>query len=178
MSERRLVRDLMTVGVPTCAPDTPVSDLARLMLDADVEGVIVLDHEGHAVGMVSQDELMLAYQHDDPRALTAEAIMREDVPELPPDIPLTAAAQLMRDQRVRVVFLTHNAAGITYPAAMLTYRHFLRHLAARTDADLADLGIYARRLSPMQMFLQKREAARRLRLGLAGAASQRKGERP
>ncbi len=178
MNERRLVRDLMTVGVPTCAPDTPVRDLARLMLEKDVEGVIVLDHEGHAVGMVSPDELIAAYQHDDPRSLTAEAIMREDVPELPPDIPLTAAAQLMRDQRVRVVFLTHNAAGITYPAAMLTYRHFLRHLAACTDAELADLGIYARRLSPMQMFLQKREAARRRRLGLPGTAPQQKGERP
>jgi len=178
MNERRLVRDLMTVGVPTCAPDTPVSELARLMLERDVEGVIVLDHEGHAVGMVSQDELIAAYQHDDPRALTAEAIMREDVPELPPDIPLTAAAQLMRDQRVRVVFLTHNAAGITYPAAMLTYRHFLRHLAARADADLADLGIHARRLSPMQMFLQKREMARRRRLGLTDAASPRRGGLP
>ncbi|MGQ9850482.1 MAG: CBS domain-containing protein [Aggregatilineaceae bacterium] len=173
MSERYLVRDLMTVGVPTCAPDTPVSDLARLMLERDVEGVIVLDHEGHAVGMVTPDELMQAYQHDDPRALAAETIMREDVPELPPDIPLSAAAQLMRDRRVRVVFLTHNAAGITYPAAMLTYRHFLRHLAARSDADLADLGIHAQRLSPMQRFLQKREAARRRRLGLASHVSQR-----
>jgi len=72
MTERRLVRDLMTVGVVTCTPDTPVPELARQVLESDLEGVIVLDHEGHAVGTVTQHELVGAYLHDDPRALTAE----------------------------------------------------------------------------------------------------------
>ncbi len=61
MNDRRLVRDLMTVGVPTCAPDTPITAVARLLLDDDFEAVIVLDAEGHAAGMISQDELVRAY---------------------------------------------------------------------------------------------------------------------
>ena len=39
----QLVRDLMTVGVPTCSPDTPLVDLARLILQKDLEAVVVLD---------------------------------------------------------------------------------------------------------------------------------------
>jgi hypothetical protein len=87
--------------------------------------------------------------------------MRDDVPQIPPDIPLTAAAQIMRDQRVRVVFLMHRAEGLTYPAGMLSYRHFLRHLAARDEGELADLGIKAARQKPLETFIEKRDAARR-----------------
>ena len=43
------------------------------------------------------------------------------VAQVPPDIPLAAAAQMMRDKHLRAVFLMHNASGIIYPAAMLTY---------------------------------------------------------
>ena len=87
--------------------------------------------------------------------------MRADILQLPPDIPLAAAAQLMQDQGVRVAFMMHNAAGITYPAAVITYKHFLRHLAARNDEELNDLGIKAARQSPIEYFINKRDEARR-----------------
>jgi len=164
MTERLFVRDLMTVGVATCSPMTPVVEVARLLLDRDLEGVVVLDQDGHAVGVVSQDELVTAYSRDDCRDLTAEAIMRDGVPQIPPDIPLSVAAQLMQDQGVRVVFLMHHAGGIEYPAAVLSFKHFLRHLVAETNDDLKDLGIKAARRAPLETFIEKREAAQRRNL--------------
>lgn len=161
MPERQFVRDLMTVGVATCPPDTPIVEIARLLLDRDLEAIVVLDHEGHAVGVVSQDELIQAYTREDRRSLTAGDVMRDGVPQLPPDLPLTAAAQMMRDQGVRAVFLMHHAGGISYPAATLSYRHLLRHLAAASDDDLTDLGIAAARQNPIEAFKQRRDAARR-----------------
>ena len=158
---RKLVRDLMTVGVRTCSPDTPVGEVARLLLDKELEGVVVLDRDGQGVGVVTQDDVVRAYSRDDARTLTAEDVMQDGVVELPPDIPLAVAAQIMRDKGVRVVFLMHNASGIIYPAAMLSYRHFLRHLAAQSDDDLSDLGIEAERRSPIEVFIEKRDAARR-----------------
>lgn len=156
-----LVRDLMTVGVATCAPDTPVTDLARLLLEKGLESVIVLDPvEGHALGVVGQEELVRAYVQPGGRTLTAEQIMRDDVPSVPPDIPLEAAAQLMQDQGVRVLYLMHHAGGVVYPAASVTYQHILRHLAARSKDELRDLGIHAERQSPIQAFVQRRDAAR------------------
>jgi predicted transcriptional regulator len=158
MTERLLVRDLMKVGVASCPPDTPIQDVARLLLEKDLEGVVVLDFEGHGVGVVTQDELVKAYSRHDRDTLTARDIMRDEVPEIPPDIPLAAAAQLMQDQGVRIFFLVHHAEGVTYPAASLSYKHLLRHLAG---GELDDLGIRAAREKPLDAFIQKRDAARR-----------------
>ncbi len=154
-----LVRDLMTVGVVTCSPDTPVSELAQLLLDHDLDGLVVLD-EGKALGVVGQDDLIDAFAREDVKSLTAIEVMREGVPQIPPDIPLAAAAQIMRDQGRRTYFLMHHAAGIEYPAASLSYRHFLRFLAAKEDDDLRDLGIHAERLLPLEEFIRRRDATR------------------
>lgn len=170
MSEPFLVRDLMTVGVPTCPPDTLIRDLAQRMLEKGWEAVVVLDRtDGHAMGIVSQDELIRAYSLAISPEKTAEEIMRPEVPQIPPDIPLTAAAQLMQDLKTRVLILTHHAGGIIYPAGIITYQHLLRHLAAQSPEELQDLGIHAQRQTPVQMFIERREATRRRNLGLPDA---------
>jgi hypothetical protein len=66
----------------------------------------------------------------------------------------------MRDQGVRVLFLMHHAAGVVYPAAYISYRHILRHLSARTPEELRDLGLQAERKSPIEIFIERRDAAR------------------
>jgi CBS domain-containing protein len=161
MADRLYVRDLMAVGVATCPLNAPIVDIARLLLESHLEAVVVLDAEGNGAGVVGRDELVLAYTREDRLSLTAEDVMRDEVPEVPPDIPLAAAAQLMRDRGWRVAYLTHHAGGIKYPAASLSYTHILRHLAARGDEDLKDLGIAAARKTPLETFIEKRDAARR-----------------
>ncbi len=170
MAERHIVRDLMTLGVQSCGPDTPVSEVARQLVERELEGLTVLDHEGHAIGKVTEADLIAAYGRvggaEALRDLAAEDVMSEDVPDLPPEIPLEAAAELMRDRGQRIVYSMHNSAGISYPAAVITFWHFLRHMAARDNSDLIDLGIHAARRSPMEIFMQKRNEARRRRLGI------------
>jgi CBS-domain-containing membrane protein len=162
-----LVRDLMTVGVDTCKTDTPVLDLARLMLQKKLEAVVVLDEDGCAQGVVSLEELSQLYGRFAEagqaalEGLTASAVMREGVPQVPPDIPLAAAAQMMHDQGVRAVFLMHHAGGIEYPAGVLTYTHLIRHMTAKDSAELRDLGITADRTSPLDAFIKRRDDARK-----------------
>lgn len=157
----KLIRDLMSVGVPTCALDDSVIELTRWFLEKDIEGAVVLDENGHGAGVVTHDELVKAYAAGDCEGLTAQEIMRADVPQVPPDIPLTVAAQLMQDQGVRVLFLTHHAGGIVYPAAFITYKHLLRHLGAKNEQELRDLGIKAEREAPLETFLRRRDEALR-----------------
>ena len=154
-----LVRDLMTVGVLTCTPQASVPEIANMLLDHDLDEVIVLD-DGKALGVVGQDDLVSAFSRQDVKSLTAIEVMREGVPQVPPDIPLTAAAQIMRDQGVRTFFLMHHAAGIEYPAAALSYKHILRLLAAEDSEELKDLGIKAERVLPLEEFFSRRDATR------------------
>lgn len=154
-----LVRDLMTVGVVTCTPQTTVPELAQLLLDHDLDEVIVLE-DGKALGVVGQDDLIAAIAKDGAKSLSASDVMREGVPQIPPDIPLRAAAQIMRDQGERTLFLMHHAAGIEYPAAAISYKHYLRYLAADDLTDLHDLGIKAGRTPPLEEFFKRRAGAR------------------
>lgn len=155
------VRDLMTVGVPTCKTTTPVVEIARFLIDNNVEEMVVLGEEGEGVGICGYKELVNAYDHDDVRELTAEQVMSEGVPELPSDIPLKLAAQLMKDKNIRVAYMNHNSAGIIYPAASISYKHLVRHLAAKDDSELKDLGIKAERKSPLEIFMERRDEARK-----------------
>jgi CBS domain-containing protein len=107
--------------------------------------------------------------------LTAEDVMRAGVPTTPPDIPLEAAVQLMLDQGVRTLFLTHHAGGVEYPAASISARHILRLLAAQSPDELRDLGILAERESPIQTFLKRRDAARKKNANQSKAISNRGG---
>jgi predicted transcriptional regulator len=156
-----LVRDLMKVGVPTCKTSTPVVEIARFLIENNIEEMVVLGDEGEGMGVCGYKELVSAYEREDVRELTAEDIMTEGVPELPSDIPLTLAAQLLRDKDIRVAYMNHNSAGIIYPAASISYKHLVRHLAAEDESELKDLGINAERKSPLEQFIKRRDEARK-----------------
>ena len=110
------------------------------------------------------EELANAYGRHGIRELVAEEIMREGMPSLQADMPIKLAAEFMRDQKTRVAYLIHNSAGIIYPAAYITFRHLVRHLAAESDEELNDLGIQAQRELPVDAFIRRRDAARKLNL--------------
>jgi predicted transcriptional regulator len=156
----KLVRDLMSVGVETCNPDTPIVEIARAMAERNIEEIVVLE-EGNAIGIVGQNEVIKAFLDDEYRSLHAEDIMVEGVPQVPPDIPLPAAAQFMQDRGLRTLYMMHQSAGIEYPAAVITYRHLLRLMAANDADDLKDLGIHAERQTPLEVFMLRREEARK-----------------
>ncbi len=156
----------MTIGVSTCKTDTPIVDIARFLIENNAEEMVVLGDEGEGVGVVGYEELVSAYHRENIRELTAENVMREGVPELPSDISLVLAAQMMKDKKIRVAYMNHNSAGIIYPAAMISYRHIVRHLAAKDESELKDLGLAAERKSPIEVFIERREESRK-KAGLA-----------
>lgn len=151
----------MTIGIATCKANTSVADIARFLIENNVEEMVILGDEGEGIGICGYKELVKAYGRNNVRELTAEEIMSEGVPELPSDIPLTLAAQLMRDKDIRVAYMNHNSAGIIYPAASISYRHLVRHLAAENEEELKDLGIKAERKSPLEQFIERRDEARK-----------------
>jgi predicted transcriptional regulator len=155
-----LVRDLMSVGVFTCNPRTPIEEIATAILHRGLEEVVVLE-EGHNIGVVGRKELAQVYARGDWSGLTAEDALKAGIETIPADIPITAAAQIMLDRNVRTLYITHHAGGVEYPAAYVSFYHLIRHIAAQDQNELNDLGIEAQRQSPIETFILKRDAARK-----------------
>jgi CBS domain-containing protein len=129
----------MQIGVTTCPADMPLVEAVRTLLHHRLEAVVVLDDNGHAVGLFGQQEAVGCYGLSQTcsgnlEALTVAEAMRPEIPEIPPDIPATAAAQLMLDQHVRELYLMHHDGGISWPAAVLRFEDILRHVAMETEA--------------------------------------------
>ncbi len=134
----KLVRDLMQIGVPTCRADLPLVQAVRILLCDQLEALVVLDEHGHAVGLFGRREAVIAYGRlgmavQDGASLTVADAMRPEIPEIPPDIPAAAAAQIMLDQGGRALFLMHHDLGVSWPAAVLRFEDVLRDFVAEAQ---------------------------------------------
>lgn len=71
-----LVEQLMTTHPVTVAPETPVQDIARLLITRRINGVPVVDGAGHLLGIVTEGDLIhrAADEHYEPR----ESIWKEN----------------------------------------------------------------------------------------------------
>jgi CBS-domain-containing membrane protein len=54
------VGNFMTTDLATASPDTPIGDLARMMIDAHIHRLIVVDDAGRPAGVLSSTDLLAA----------------------------------------------------------------------------------------------------------------------
>ena len=114
------VRDIMTPDPKRVRPETPLSDVVRLLLPADFTGVPVVDKAGRPLGIITQGDLV--YRAGMPLRLgllaesapgrknsaldalagkPAEAIMTRPAVVITEDSKLTEAVDLMLDKKVK-----------------------------------------------------------------------------
>ena len=134
----KLVRDLMHIGVITCPGHTLVSEAVNTLLRDNLESLVVMDDNGHAIGVFGRKEAITAFglsgvSTQNWQTLTVDEITCPDILEVPPDIPTSAAAQLMLDQGVRVAYLLHHDGGFRWPAAELRFEDVLRYLVSEPE---------------------------------------------
>ena len=123
----KLVRDIMKIGVPTCALDTPLPQVAQIMARENADAIIVMDESG-AVGVISQSDLTGVYARNY-ALLTAQEIMTEKIISIAPDAAAAAATQMMQDDQVHQVFVMHDHPGPSRPSAVVTMRAIVRNMA-------------------------------------------------
>ncbi|MBY6276701.1 MAG: CBS domain-containing protein [Symbiobacterium thermophilum] len=92
----------MTTDVRTCAPDTPVSEVARIMEEADCGFVPVVDG-GRVAGVITDRDIVLraVARGRDIRTTTARECMTSPAVTVGPDTDAHAAADLMADKQIR-----------------------------------------------------------------------------
>jgi len=73
-----MVTDVMTRNPVTAAPQTPLRQISRMMLDAHIHRVLIVDDDGKPVGMVSSTDILAAVARSE--ALRESAL--KEAPEL------------------------------------------------------------------------------------------------
>lgn len=53
-----VVEEVMTSNVVTVTPDTPLKDVAELLVEKDISGLPVVDEEGKVLGVVSETDIL------------------------------------------------------------------------------------------------------------------------
>ena len=97
------VKDAMHKGVDRVSPDTPVTELAKLMRDHDV-GAIPIGENDRLVGMVTDRDIVckgLAHDTFDARRATARDVMTAEIHCCREDDDLAKAVRHMEELKVR-----------------------------------------------------------------------------
>jgi CBS domain-containing protein len=98
----QLVRELMAEPVVTVMADAPISEAARLMRDADIGDVIVVN-KTKPVGVLTDRDIVVRGIADNrsPGTVTAGEICTTDMVSVAPDAEISQAIALMRRAAVR-----------------------------------------------------------------------------
>lgn len=118
------VADIMTHPVISVTPETPIAEVARLMLQHRISGLPVVDAAGAVVGIVTEGDLLrraetgterrhmrwlefliapgrLAREYANAHARKAGEVMSEDVAAVAPQDSLSEVVRLMERRRVK-----------------------------------------------------------------------------
>jgi len=97
------IKDVMHKGVDWVSPDTPVTELAKLMRDHDV-GAIPIGENDRLVGMVTDRDVVckgLAQDNFDARVATARDVMTAQIHCCREDEDLAKAIRRMEELKIR-----------------------------------------------------------------------------
>lgn len=97
------IHELMSASVVTAQPHQSVEHVRGILEKNSISAVPVVNHEGHAVGIVSSTDLA----HNLKSGLPISKIMTDKVLTIPQYDDVSAAARVMRNHKIHRVVVTH-----------------------------------------------------------------------
>ena len=99
----RTIDEMMTTDPMTVSSQATIGDAARIMRDADIGDVIVLDESGKVSGIVTDRDLVVRglAEGADPAQARVMSILDAGVVSITSDEDVDAALDLMRDHKIR-----------------------------------------------------------------------------
>jgi len=108
-------RDLMTPNPSCCTRDTPLQDVARMMVDCDCGEIPVVERENMKtpIGVVTDRDIVcrVVAEGKNPSAYTAEGCMSQPVVTVPLDAPVADVLSTMEKHRIRRVPVVDEAGA-------------------------------------------------------------------
>jgi len=113
------VADLMSSPVVSCRGDASLGEVAALLAERHIHGVVVLDESGRMAGVVADTDLLAgewlasdAESLDTMRSMTAGEMMTMPPVTIDADAPITEAAIRLRDERLSRLVVTKDDLAV------------------------------------------------------------------
>jgi predicted transcriptional regulator len=107
------VSDFLKKPLITVEAGMSLRDVARVMRNEGISGLLVVDSEGKPVGVVSDTDMVRALSKGISKEAKVEEIMSTSFFGIDPDVTLLDAARLMKENRVSRLFVVKGAKGKT-----------------------------------------------------------------
>ena len=109
------VREVMTADPACCTAETPLTEVAKMMVECDCGAIPVVDSNDSKkpVGMITDRDITIrtVAEGRNPLDLTASDAMTENVMTVTPNTSIEECCNLMEDQQIRrVVVVDDNGA--------------------------------------------------------------------
>ena len=129
---KRFVRDVMHVGVITCHPEAPISEVAERMKSHGVSALVVTDAAGYAVGVISRTDLMntvfIQPYLERWRGMTARHVMSSPVISVRAECSLESAIDLIKERKIHRLVVTEPEGDRERPIGILSVTDLALHL--------------------------------------------------
>ncbi|RLG31095.1 histidine kinase [Methanosarcinales archaeon] len=127
----KMIRDVMTRGVATVAPDTPIKEIAEMMANQCLSGVAVVGVQGDALGFISELDIVKVLHKPNLKQLTAEDVMSSLLLAIAPDATLGRAAKIMGEEHIhRLLILSEKGVGASQrPVGILSTSDIVQEVA-------------------------------------------------
>jgi CBS domain-containing protein len=131
MNEKK-VQDWMHRGVITCVPETSVADVAATLDAHDISALVVVDENGHALGVISRTDLVnarfIAPYMKHWRGLSAQHLMIQPVISVSAETTIEEAAQLLFEKHIHRLVVVEKTGHHPRPVGILSVTDLARHV--------------------------------------------------
>ncbi len=108
-----LAKDLMTANPQCCTAETPLNEVANLMVESDCGEIPVVDAAKKLIGVVTDRDIVcrIVAKGQNPSAMTAQDAMTQPVISVTEDSSLEDVLSLMEDHQIRRVPVVDASGG-------------------------------------------------------------------
>lgn len=134
------VSDVMNSAVISISDEAPLSEAIDNLREHHISALVVVDHSGHMVGVISQTDLLRAWQEsgNDPNVLNSavNAFMTRDVISCAPHKSLDYAMRTLNEHKIHRLVVVESRDG----GRFVTDRMMPVGIVSQTDIVRALIG--------------------------------------